>query len=378
MLEENLYKLIKKAKLEALTMEPTDNYYDHTTFCVHSLSEFITLIEAFTELNAKFPDQNFLYRGMADLRWGLVPSLMRRISELPHPFSLEHDLAVEFSSQMPSLFQNADSNFERIAKMQHFGIPTRLLDFTLNPLVALYFACAEHPRTSGRIVFTLNKVHHFDDQCVECISSLYLYDNCVNIKVDDWVRRYNVPVSEYLFHTYTNIYMSDPLFVKPLYLDNRMQAQRSVFLLFHNYVRDLLADCAYYNYKEVDTNVLKEENLEEIYREQIEAPRITLGEHPYFVVDKCSFERLTDSYRKHDIDHFLEKIETVFSNRFNLDDAISPLEMQDIWFGFSSIVIPSKCKKQILSQLEHIGIDEAYVYPEAEYIAKRIKRQQRY
>lgn len=377
MLESRLKRLINKYKLNTLITDATDNYYDHITFSVSSLSDFITLIDAFATLKQKSPDMNFVYRGTSDSRWKLVPSLVRRLGELPMGYGLEHDLAVDFRSESPELFQNTQTNFERIAKMQHFGVPTRLLDFTLNPLVALYFACAENPRTQGRVVFSQSKIHHFDHPCVECVSSLYLYDDCNAIKVDDWIKPYNISVSDYLFHTYTNLYMSAPMFVKPIYLDERMKVQRSVFLLFHNFVRDLWADCCYYGDKNKYNKTLQYEQYDDVeyfYKEQINNPYIRFGTRPFFVVDKRSFERITDLYRELGIDDFLEGINEAFSNRFILQDLIQPLDMHDIWHNFSSIIIPPKYKKTILSQLENIGIDEAYVYPEAEYLARRIKK----
>lgn len=42
-------------------------------------------------------------------------------------------------------------HLSNLIKMQHYGCKTRLLDFSLNPLVSLYFACEEDPDKNGKV-----------------------------------------------------------------------------------------------------------------------------------------------------------------------------------------------------------------------------------
>ncbi len=58
----------------------------------------------------------------------------------------EPNLMRECERRLPNEFAECKSTFERLVKMQHYGIPTRLLDITLDPLVALFFALYKDPK----------------------------------------------------------------------------------------------------------------------------------------------------------------------------------------------------------------------------------------
>ena len=80
---------------------------------------------------------NCVYRGMADWKWGLAPSLNRACA---HDLKLEHQMLRSFRKYGYADLQHVNSFWQMLAMAQQFGLPTRLLDWTYSPLVAAHFA----------------------------------------------------------------------------------------------------------------------------------------------------------------------------------------------------------------------------------------------
>ena len=143
---------------------------------ISNISDLLSALEGHSS------SSSYWYRGQSNEDWPLLPSLARE----PDGLNREWDLIAKFKQNASLLLSTVPRNdWEWLTIMQHHRVPTRLLDWTESPLVALYFAVTPASEVDGALWVLepamLNRaskispdydnyIPNFDDQITESYS----------------------------------------------------------------------------------------------------------------------------------------------------------------------------------------------------------------
>lgn len=128
-----------------------------TTYRVDGWQDFTQYLDRFPQRVAPF-ESAYQFRGQSDADWPLRPSLLRVLTtrDSARIIKLEKMAIAEFRVHahlyLPSrIVGRADDGAGWWTLMQHYGAPTRLLDWTNSPYVAAYFAVENHWDLDGAV-----------------------------------------------------------------------------------------------------------------------------------------------------------------------------------------------------------------------------------
>jgi hypothetical protein len=114
----------------------------------------ITTMEQLIKSINELPN-NYIYRGHSDENWHLQSTLERILGDQFKAKAEKHEnyaLNV-FQSKFhlyDKLNEKPETKLEWLSIMQHYGVPTRMIDFTVSPYVALYFAIESASRIEDK------------------------------------------------------------------------------------------------------------------------------------------------------------------------------------------------------------------------------------
>jgi len=229
-----------------------------TSVSPRTLTDFIEEFEKYSSSPKYSLD---CYRGQRDASWPIVAGIFR--PEFKDLLTIERKAVRDLISVHPSEFATDETMFDKLVRMQHFGLPTRLLDVSRNALVALYFATDPGPHGSdpidGRVTaFAIpeEREKYFDSDSVSCIANLAnmgsdekgdiyrLKESLIELPEDEQIKKFNddcvikrlhqsIRSEKSYFQPIINpIDLLLPYYVHPKMSNRRILAQSGAFILY--------------------------------------------------------------------------------------------------------------------------------------------------
>ena len=288
----------------------------------------ITSVSSFIDELNKIKDdlygsnEEVFFRGQKTDFWDVIPSIFRGDF-----LSVEHTLMQMPLLKAPHEFISINNDFEIMTKYQHYGMCTRLLDLTTNPLVALYFACEEY----GDVCY--KGIEDEEDTKTQEANGVIFFN-----------KKYAVSTNE------INIKVISSLSQIDLSNDNT----------FESILRKLTERQAIS--KELEERWKSKEQFEEF---------INIIQNNYIVIPPYNNERLSRQCGMFLLAGCFNFVYTESISESSIEKGYKDLREE---FDRKFFYIPGEKKKTILEELDTYNINEATLFPELEHQLSYIKK----
>lgn len=335
-----------------------------------------------------------LFRGHSSTSWTLQPSLYRGNYKIGRERELFRDIRkLNFKD-----FKEQDNFINTLCRMQHYGIPTTLLDWTKNPLTALFFSCLPPKGENAEIIYVDPKNYYLYDYEEFLIFNKLLsnqYDSSEKLDEDKMIEK----ILE-IYRSKSNLY-----FIETIFENQRVTAQNGLFSFILNFdlahkdnikimakfreyilekynsdIKEKIYNKTSSNFPATQDDILKFlmelKNIKIHLSELFSLDRHLTHINTTKIYDTCKRE-LKDSleFDKRTTDAILQELYLYFEK--SLDDFQKLLSKKEIKVEdhpINSIIIPDEKRSEILKELDEIfNINFVTIYPDINGFSQYLK-----
>ena len=339
---------------------------------INSVSEFITRISEL-ETNTFNP---IFYHGHTNANYYLVPTVMRGV------VNKENILFDEFRRRFPNELKDCKQTIEKLSFMQHYGLWTRCIDLTENPLVGLYFAVSDMVKFResvdknkaewGEVVLIRLKDEDIDDLKYFDSSTVSVISNIAKLPEEFTLQQVQLNfLKDFQQTTKDNyVYFRDiirrSVIVRTKQDNPRIINQRGAFILVNANEITAIYDDGYGKNNSVSPKDFMNYILHG--NEDITEMNLYALKEGHYSKFKTQFQNTTewDFYFKKILPYDLNNSEPLMRS--------DPFDLRRMLYKNKNgnqlvFLIPPSAKPIIKNELAKLGITEDYIYPELDSVA---------